>query len=399
MSYINFVQNKMKTGTPGGKTALFSAQQIAKVNAFHKSMGDKYNITPLHSLKGLADDMGIADIFLKDESQRGDLKAFKLLGGSYAVAQCLSGLLGKNLADLSFDYLKSPEVKSKLGDITFAAASDGNHGKSVAWAAKEFNQSAVVYMPKGTVPDRVRAIEALGANVIVTDTNYDGCVQMVYELCDLYDNWIAIADTSESEDELLPLYVMQGYSSMFVEILHQLNGTIPTHVFLQAGVGSFAAAMTACIANTYKGNLPKIFIMEPHQANCYYASGVAADGTAHSVTGDMDSIMAGLSCGVPNPVAWNIIKNFAEGFLSIDDIITANGMRILAAPLHTDPAVTAGESGAVGTGVLEYVMRADKGLQTALALESTSTVLLFSTEGDTDSQNYREVVWHGKFGE
>jgi diaminopropionate ammonia-lyase len=399
MSYINYVQNKMKTCTPGGKTALFSASEIAKVNAFHKSMGDKYNVTPLRKLQCLADDIGVSAIFLKDESQRGDLKAFKLLGGSYAVAQCLSGLLGKDLANLSFDYLKSPQVKSKLGDITFVAASDGNHGKSIAWAAKEFNQSAIIYMPSGTVPDRISAIEALGAKVIVTDTNYDGCVQMVYELCDLYDNWIAVADTSESEDELLPLYVMQGYSSMFVEVLDQLNGTVPTHVFLQAGVGSFAAAMTACIANTYTENLPKIFIMEPHQANCYYASGMAADGNPHSVDGEMDSIMAGLSCGVPNPVAWSIIKNFAEGFLSASDTITANGMRILATPLGTDPAVTSGESGALGTGVLEYVMRADKDLQSALSLDETSTVLLFSTEGDTDTQNYREVVWHGKFSE
>lgn len=399
MSKIMYAQNQMKTCQLSDKTALFDAASIAKVNAFHKTMGDKYNVTPLRSLQYLADFIGVRGIFLKDESKRGSLKAFKLLGGSYAVAQYLCSLIKLDISDISFDYLKSSRVKIIVGDLTFVAASDGNHGKSVAWAAKEFGQSAIVYMPKGTVADRISAIEALGAKVIVTDTNYDGCVQMVYSLCKDNEKWIAIADTSESEDELLPLYVMQGYSSMFVEILHQLNGTVPTHVFLQAGVGSFAAAMTACIANQYPGNLPKIFIMEPHQANCYYESALANDGSPHSVTGDMDSIMAGLSCGVPNPVAFSIIKNFAEGFLSVDDTIAANGMRILASPLGPDIATESGESGAVGTGVLEYTMRADDRLQQDLSLDENSIVLLFSTEGATDTQNYREVVWHGKFGE
>ena len=394
MPKIDYVQNKMKTAAPSEYTSLFGADTLAKTTAFHRSMGGKYSVTPLRHLKSLANHLGLGDIYLKDESQRHPLKAFKLLGGSYAVANFLCSQLGIDISDTSFE-----ELKKNSFFFTFVAASDGNHGKSVAWSAHEFGQRCIIYMPKGTVRDRVSAIEQFGATVIVSDTNYDGCVEIVSELCEQNESYIAIPDTSQFIDEVVPLHVMQGYATMFAEAIEQLGGVTPTHVFLQAGVGSFAAAMTACLANTFGDELPKIFIMEPHQANCYYQSGMANDGSAHNVTGDMDSIMAGLSCGVPNPLAWQIIKHSAQGFLSADDVITANGMRILAAPLSPDPAVIAGESGAVGTGVIEYIMRADEKLQTALGLDESSIVLLFSTEGDTDTQNYREVVWHGKFGE
>ncbi len=394
MKRIEYAQNKLKTNEPSEYTSLFGEDTLAKTTAFHRSMGEKYTVTPLRHLKNLAERLGLGDIYLKDESQRHPLKAFKLLGGSYAVANFLCSQLGKDISKTTFEELKSNGLS-----FTFVAASDGNHGKSVAWSAHEFGQGCIVYMPKGTVPDRVSAIEQFGAKVIVTQTNYDGCVDIVNELCEKNDSYIAIPDTGQAIDEIVPLHVMQGYATMFVEVTEQLNGAAPTHVFLQAGVGSFASAMTACLANKYKDNLPKIFIMEPHNANCFFESGKAADGKAHSVGGEMDSIMAGLSCGVPNPLAWEIIKHSATGFVSADDTITANGMRILAAPLPGDPAVTAGESGAVGTGVIEYIQRADKQLQTELGLDQNSVVLLFSTEGDTDTQNYREVVWHGKFGE
>lgn len=394
MKKIEYVQNKLKTCKLSDKTELFSADVLKKVSDFHKSMGEKYVVTPLRHLKSLAGILGLNSIYLKDESRRAPLKAFKLLGGSYAVAQFLCSVMGKDITDVSFDDLKNNDLS-----FTFLAASDGNHGKSVAWSAMEFGQKAIIYMPKGTVKDRIEAIEAFGAEVIVTDTNYDGCVDMVNELCKKNDSYIAIPDTGKEIDEIVPLHVMQGYATMFSEVLEQLGGAVPTHVFLQAGVGSFAAAMTACLANTFKNNLPKIFIMEPHQANCFYTSGLAADGAAHSVGGELDSMMAGLSCGVPNPLAWEIVKNFAEGFVSADDTITANGMRILAAPRGSDTAITAGESGAVGTGVIEHIMQQNGELKAELGLDETSTVLLFSTEGDTDRENYREVVWHGKYGE
>jgi len=395
MERIKYTINPLKTGKLPPEAAMFSAKETEKVYRFHRSMGEKYNETPLCSLDAFAKKAGISRFFVKDESRRGSLKAFKLLGGSFAVANCICERLGENLEDVDFEYLQSGRVKDKLGDLVFAAASDGNHGKSVAWAAREFNQKAIVYMPKGTVDDRVRAIQDLGGTVVVSDYSYDWCVREVNRLAD-EKGWIAVPDTAGEGDAKVASWVMQGYSTMAMEAIRQMGDVRPTHMFLQAGVGSMAAAVAAVFADRLGEACPKIFIMEPHQAACYYLSGTAGDGSAHSVDGEMDSIMAGLSCGVPNPVSWEIIKNIADGFFSADDVLTANGMRILGNPLEGDPRVISGESGAIGTGLVDELMRRSPGLAKKIGLDSQSRVVVFSTEGDTDSVNYRETVWYGR---
>jgi diaminopropionate ammonia-lyase len=357
MDKIKYVPNTRKTREYTRETALFSPEQAEKVYRFHRSMGDKYNQTPLARLDALAASLGLGGLYVKDESKRGNLKAFKLLGGAYAVAGSVCRKLGADIAGVDFDYLKSEETKRKLGDITFAAASDGNHGKSVAWAAHEFNQKSVVYMPKGTVQDRIEAIERFGGTVVVSDYNYDWCVREVNRLA-AEKGWEVVPDTASEGGAQVAVWVMQGYATMGMEAIEQLGGVTPTHMFLQAGVGSMAAAMAGVFINYYGEKCPKIYIVEPHQAACYYNSGVAGDGVARSVEGDMDSIMAGLSCGVPNPIAWEIIRNFADGFFSCDDVLTANGMRILGNPLGNDPRVVSGESGAVGTGLIDEIMNA-----------------------------------------
>jgi diaminopropionate ammonia-lyase len=335
---------------------------------------------------------------VKDESKRGSLKAFKLLGGAYAVANSICRKLGVDITEVDFAYLKSAEVKEKLGDLVFAAASDGNHGKSVAWAANEFNQRAVIYMPKGTVQDRIDAIEQFGGTVVVSDDNYDWCVCEVNRLA-AEKGWEVVPDTASEGDMQVPIWVMQGYATMGREAVEQLGDVMPTHLFLQAGVGSMAAAMAGVFINHYKEKCPKIFIVEPHQAACYYDSGMAGDGVARSVQGEMDSIMAGLSCGVPNPISWEIIRHFADGFFSCDDVLTANGMRILGNPLRDDPRVVAGESGAVGAGLIDEIIKRRPDIASQIGLDSSSRVVMFSTEGDTDTKNYRDVVWYGKYSE
>ena len=398
MEMIKFVLNSKKNSVCTQETALFSEAEVAKVYRFHKSMGDQYNQTPLAHLDAFAASLGVSGVFVKDESKRGNLKAFKLLGGAYAVANSICRKLGVDITEVDFQYLKSDGVKQKLGELTFAAASDGNHGKSVAWAAHEFNQKAIVYMPKGTVQDRIDAIESFEGTVVVSDDNYDWCVREVNRLA-AEKGWEVVLDTASEGDVQVATWVMQGYATMGVEAIEQLGSTIPTHMFLQAGVGSMAAAMAGVFINHYREKCPKIYIVEPHQAACYYDSGVAGDGVAHSVEGDMDSIMAGLSCGVPNPISWEIIRNFADGFFSCDDVLTANGMRILGNPLAGDPRVIAGESGAVGTGLIDEIMKRRPDIAKMIGLDATSRVVMFSTEGDTDTRNYRDIVWYGKYSE
>lgn len=389
---IKYIDNKFKSNSENELLSLFSEKERDKVLAFHKSLKDAYSETPLISLSSLANDLGISELFVKDESKRGDLNAFKLLGGSYAVANIMFKMLDIKIEDGDIEYLKSPAVKEKLGVLTFAAASDGNHGRSVAWSANKLNQKAIIYMPKGTAKDRIKNIEALNATVVVTEGNYDFCGREVTRLAEEKE-WIIVPDTSSEGDVQIARWVSQGYMTMATEIIESLKKA-PTHVFLQAGVGSMASTILSVLKLAYSENIPKFYIMEPHQANCFFRSGKS--GEAVSVDGEMDSIMAGLSCGVPSPDAWSLIKDYADGFMSCDDVLTANGMRILANPLSDDKRIISGESGAIGTGVVDYIMRNDEDLKLKIGLDDTSRVLVISTEGDTDRKNYRDVVWYGK---
>jgi diaminopropionate ammonia-lyase len=250
-------------------------------------------------------------------------------------------------------------------------------------------------MPKGTAEDRIRNIEALGAKVTVTDGNYDDCARMITEDSGKY-GWVMVPDTASEGDPQIARWVMQGYLTMASEIIEQIDAP-PTHVFLQAGVGSMASTMLTALKLEYADTLPKFYIMEPHQADCFFRSG--KKGESVSVEGDLNSIMAGLSCGVPSPDAWSLIKDYADGFFSIDDILSANGMRILANPIGSDVKVISGESGAVGTGLIDYIVKQDPQTKTALGLDENSRILVISTEGDTDRKNYRDVVWYGKYSQ
>lgn len=376
---------------------LAAARQVRR---FHESF-PQYSTTPLAALDNLAEALGVSKVYVKDESFRFGLNAFKVLGGSYALGQVIAKRLG--LAGDSVDYTRivSKETRDQMGEVTFVTTTDGNHGRGIAWTAAALGQKSVVYMPKGSSPERLRNIQLAGAEAEITDMNYDDAVRYAEEMAREH-GWVLVQDTAWEGYEEIPVWIMQGYMTMAYEAYSQLEALgagKPTHIFLQAGVGSMAAAVDGFFANIYGADRPITVVMEPHAADCFYRTVAADDGRIHTVGGDMRTIMAGLACGEPNPLGWNVLKDGADAFASCADAIAAKGMRILGNPLGTDPRVISGESGAVGAGLLAALMTREdlREYREKLKLDSGSRVLMFSTEGDTDQQGYRSVVWDGAY--
>lgn len=376
----------------------FGKEGAEKAHGFHSSFPE-YKETPLTKLPNLAKQLGVDSIYVKDESYRFGLNAFKVLGGSYSIGNYIAQRLGEDLADMPFEKIISPEVREKLGEITFVTATDGNHGRGVAWTANCLHQKSVVFMPKGSAPERLHNIQALGAEASITDFNYDDAVHHANECAEKY-GWIMVQDTAWEGYEDIPGWIMEGYTTMALEALRQLNGEKPTHIFLQAGVGAFAGAVTGFFADFYGDKeRPIITIVEPDKADCIYRTAKENDGKIHYVKGEMNTIMAGLACGEPCTIGWNVLKDHADNFVSMPDYVAAKGMRILGNPLSGDPKIISGESGAATIGfVAEVLQNADLDeLCKDLKLDKDSKILCFSTEGDTDRDNYRKIVWDGLF--
>ncbi|MDR0654151.1 MAG: diaminopropionate ammonia-lyase [Synergistaceae bacterium] len=378
----------------------FKETEIAPARGFHSSIPN-YEPTPLRSLPHLAAELGVGGIYVKDESYRFGLNAFKVLGASYAIAKYLAEKLETNITELPYDVLASDEVRERIGSVTFATTTDGNHGRAVAWTARMLRQNAVVYMPKGSSKLRYDAIAAEGAHVVIRDVNYDESVRMTADEAK-EKGWVVVQDTAWPGYEDIPLWIMQGYGSMASETLEQLRnggGKLPTHVFVQAGVGSLAGAVQGFFSASFGKECPKVVITEANKADCYYRSAFIGDGKPHAVTGDMDTLMAGLACGEANTIAFGILRDNASAFVSCPDYVAARGMKILGNPLAGDPFVRSGESGAVTAGLLSFIAQCGylSGMKDALKLGKDSVVLLFSTEGDTDPARYRRVVWDGEF--
>lgn len=361
----------------------------------------QYQVTPLKNLEKLAQHLKVAGIYVKDESYRFGLNSFKVLGGGHAIGRYLLKLLGNEEHSFSYEQLKSAGTRAKLGEITFTSATDGNHGRGVAWAARQLGHRAVINMPKGSSPIRLAHITATGAEGYITAVNYDETVRLTAEKA-RQEGWVVIQDTAWEGYEDIPTWVMQGYTVMADETLEQLNALgveRPTHIFIQAGVGSLAAAVLGYYASTFKDSKPCSIVVEPDQADCFYRSALAGDGQPRVVTGDMATIMAGLACGEPNPIAWEILSSIADMYISCADYIAATGMRILGNPLSDDPAIISGESGAVTSGILYELLQNNKlgEAREKLGLGPDSRILLFSTEGDTDPEMYRKIVWEGAY--
>lgn len=390
MANLQYVLHKGNKNT--GSLKFVQPEAMQAVLEFHSGIAG-YAQTPLVSLPNLAKQLGVGQIFVKDESARFGLNAFKALGGSYAIARYLCGKLNIPVDKNSFNVLCSEEARAKLGTVTFVTATDGNHGRGVAWAAKLLGHKAVVYLPEGSSQERLNNIRALGAEAEITKFNYDGAVRLAYAMSRKH-GWVLVQDTAWSGYEEIPTWIMQGYTTMAQEIAAQLNGITPTHLFLQAGVGSMAGAVLGYFAALWQNNLPVTVICEPDKAACLYKTAAVNDGTLHKITGRMNSMMAGLCCGEPCTISWDIINNFAGAFIACSDDYAARGMRLLGMPQSGGARIVSGESGAVTAGVLAALMQDPElaQLRNELRLDENSRVLLISTEGATDKVNYLKVL-------
>lgn len=338
---------------------LFSLTEAEKALRFHESI-PSYKETSLVSLKDAAKENGVKAIYVKDESSRFGLKAFKGLGGSYCMFRILCEKLGLDESSSDYTTFLREEIRKASSQIEFVTATDGNHGKGVSWAAKLFGCKAHVFMPKGTVEARRKAIEEAGSAVAdITDWNYDRTVQHAAALAEK-NGWILIQDTAWDGYETYPEWIIDGYLTMAAETIRQMNRVLPTHIFLQAGVGAMAGGIEAFFMNLADDFLPLVTIVEPEEAACIYQSVLAGDGEMHPLAGDPVTIMAGLNCGTPCKVVWPVLRDCSACFCACKDSVTEQGMRVYANPVGSDPAVVSGESGAVTYGLLLSILQSDE---------------------------------------
>jgi diaminopropionate ammonia-lyase len=343
-----------------------------------------YAPTPLRALPELARQAGIAALHLKDESGRFGLGSFKALGGAYAVAGVLSAELARRGAALSATTadLFAGRYATHTRDVTVTCATDGNHGRSVAWGAQLFGAGCAIFVHAGVSQARVDAIARYGAAIHVVPGTYDDAVRAAAAEAE-QRGWIVVSDTSWPGYTEIPRDIMQGYRLMADEALDQWTGPPPTHVFVQAGVGGMAAAVSVQM-RTRLDPAPDIVVVEPERAACLLASAMA--GTATAVSGDLDTIMAGLACGEPSLIAWQELDRATAAFMAIPDAAAVDAMRLLAGF-----GTVSGESGAAGLAALLLAAR-DRESRLALGLGPASRVLVFSTEGATDPAAYDRLV-------
>ena len=343
----------------------------AGVEAFHQSLPG-YAPTPLVELPALARRLGVGRLWVKDESERFGLDAFKVLGASYALHRFLA--------------------QAEAGrTFTFATATDGNHGRAVAWAARRLGHHAVIFVPGNTVPARIEAIGREGARVVVVDGTYDDTVRRAAKDAEA-NGWQVISDTAYPGYLEIPRWIMEGYTTLFTELGRQLAHEAPQGpdvVLLQAGVGGLACAGAIFCAR--QGWRPKLIAVEPTDADCLLESAATPDGRLAEAKGKQGSIMAGLNCGTPSLLAWPVIRASFDAFLAVDDGYAEEAMRALHA---NERRVVSGESGAAGlAGLLAFAN--EPGLHDArarLGLTKEASVLLVSTEGATDPASYRRIV-------
>ena len=398
MDTIRYVyREKTESARVGTGFPHFREREARQVLHYHRSFPE-YQETPLADLSALANHLGVAGFYVKDESFRFGLNAFKVLGGSWCIGNYIAKQLGRPPEELTFDWLTAPETRNALGPLTFVTATDGNHGRGIAWTAARLGQSSYVYMPRGSARERLDNIRAAGANASITDMLYDDVVRFARDQAEK-NGWVLTQDTAWPGYEEIPLWIMQGYMTMAYEAVRQLGETRPTHVFLQAGVGSMAGAVAAFLASYYGDGRPVITVVEPHGADCVYQTALHGDGALYPTQGDMQTIMAGLACGEVCSLAWTLLDAFGDCFVTIPDTTAARGMRVLGNPLGGDPRVVSGESGASAAGLAVELLRDPgcAGLREKLKLDENSRILCFSTEGDTDRENYRRVVWDGAY--
>lgn len=353
------------------------------------SQWPSYKATDLCSFSGMAQEIGVANIWYKNEAQRFGLKSFKALGGAYAVARQLQQAIVERGEDKpTIADLLAGKCQSLVSELVVSCATDGNHGRSVAWGAQMFGCGCVIYIHRDVSEGRKEAMEAFGATVIRITGNYDESVRTADSEAKA-NNRIIVSDTSYEGYMEVPKDVALGYTVMLAEIVEQLNGETPTHVFIQGGVGGLASAVCGYFWDLWDANRPRCIIVEPEQANCLQQS--ARAGAPVTVTGDLDTLMAGLACGEVSALAWEILANGGDDFLTISEEAVPALMKVLHRGFATDGAVEAGESAVPGLAAA-IIASQTPSTAAALALDASSRVLVIGTEGATDPELYQQLT-------
>ena len=345
-----------------------------------------YQATPLYQLDALAQDIGVRGIFYKDEALRFHLKSFKALGGAYAVARQLQARIfeatGKNA---QIEDLLDNTYQPVTSDIVISCATDGNHGRSVAWGCQMFGCGCVIYIHRDVSVGRQQAMEAFGAEVIRITGNYDDSIKQADREARTHGR-IIVSDTSYPGYMDIPRDVALGYTVMLAEAVEQMQGSIPTHVFIQGGVGGLAAAVCAYFWELWGPRRPRFIVVEPEQANCLQQSAKA--GKPVTVEGDLETLMAGLACGEVSLLAWEVLEPGVNDFMTVSEDAIAPCMRLLA---QGNPAIEAGESAVAGVAAL-IAARADDTMSAKLGVDESSLVFIIGTEGATDPELYHKLV-------
>lgn len=363
-----WLKTRGRTEPSGHLLEDFSDVELAPVRAYHRTLPG-YEPTPLVELPALARELGVETVAVKDESSRLGLGAFKALGAAWAVHR----------------------LRAEQGLDGYVTATDGNHGRAVAWAAAAAGGRAVVYLPTAASEARARAMEELGAEVRRVDGTYDDAVDAAARCADA-EGLALVQDMAWPGYETVPRWIVQGYTTLIDETLEQ-SERVPTHVLIPCGVGSFAASVVGRLAWRYGSERPRCLLVEPLSAACALAAFEADTDEPPLLEGDTHGFMACLSCGRLSHGAWPLLRSFADGVVAIPDAFAVAGMRRLAAGAGDDPVVASGESGAATVGLLHAIASGQAGrLRETLGLESGSRILSISTEGATDPEIYRQVV-------
>ncbi len=364
--YLNSPNNNLKNNITN--TTLLNSDSLS----YHKTLHE-YFPTPIYSLKNLSKKIGVKEIYVKDESERFGLNAFKGLGASFAIHKLL---------------MQNPNIS------TFCTATDGNHGRAVAWAATKHNKKSVIFVPKETSKERIDAISNHGAEVIQLNMNYEDSCKHASKTS-AKNNWQLVQDTSWENYEEIPAYIMSGYITHLREMENSLNNfNIPNIdiVFLQAGVGSWPASCIWYYINRYDIKRPKLVLVEPENSSGILQSFMSNKRITPSR--NIETIMAGLSCGIPSKSAWEIIKNGCDAVLTISDNYAKKAMKMLFFPIKSDKRIISGESGAAGLAGLIKCLNSKNyvDLKEHIGLDSSSRILIFSTEGNTDKDSFNSII-------
>ncbi len=348
-----------------------------------------YQTTALLELPEIAQQAGVAQVLYKDESTRFGLGSFKALGGAYAVLQYLATRVSEKLGcDVTMESIRLGEHKDTVGNMMVTTATDGNHGRSVAWGAQLAGCQCRIYIHKDVSLAREQAMAELGANVIRITGNYDESVKLCASDADK-NGWQMVSDTSYEGYTAFPTQIMSGYSVMIDEILEQ-SSTVPTHVFIQAGVGGLAAAVAAALWSRLGENCPTIIVVESEHADCIIRSLKAGKPTPVDIK--TETIMAGLSCGEISLIAWEVLKRCAAGAVSINDAAVPPAMRYMASgDAANGTKIEAGECAVPGIIALLASVKNNE-LSKAFALDKNSSVLVFGCEGATDPELYSSII-------